>query len=95
MDFITLRQRLEKLGFFTLSYSNEYQLFSLDLSVRSSLIIEGNLYKRSNKFSYDFYKISYNKKKNETYHTVIYERNTTVTRMYTRVQEYLTYIKVI
>lgn len=90
--FERVPDKLHNLGFIVLS-SNLYQLYMMDLSQSSSLIIEGEFNKQKNCFLYDFYMIRYNKSKNQTYGMKVYCESVRVNVMYHKVCKYMKFLR--
>ncbi len=90
--FERVPDKLHNLGFVVLS-SSFYQLYMMDLSQSSSLIIEGEFNKRKNCFLYDFYMIRFNKSKNQTFGMKIYCESVRVNVMYHKVSQHMKFLR--
>lgn len=89
--FQGVADKMHILGFVVMS-AGLYQLYILDLSSSSSLVVEGAFNKKRNCFLYDFYSMRYNKKKNQVFGMKVYCEAMPVKQMYYRVSNHMSFM---
>ncbi|MEL5938192.1 hypothetical protein WN865_01190 [Tetragenococcus halophilus] len=90
--FQRVADKMHVLGFVVMS-AGLYQLYILDLSSSSSLVVEGSFNKKRNCFLYDFYSLRFDKRKNQVFGMKVYCDSVTVKQMYNRVSHHMNFMR--